>query len=138
MICHHALSQKNALQVLSLKLNRISIDKEAIERGSPTDPETMSSFISQIIEEEQIWAHRVGIILPPQAALSQIIHLPDYLNYNDAIDYVKPNKVIHLAAETHVDRSIQGSRVFIESNIIGTYNLLESIRTYYIAFYKYS
>ena len=44
---------------------------------------------------------------------------------------IKPELVMHLAAESHVDRSISSSRIFIESNIIGTYNLLESCRKYY-------
>ncbi len=36
----------------------------------------------------------------------------------------RPSKIIHLAAETHVDRSIDDPSVFVKSNIIGTYNLL--------------
>jgi dTDP-glucose 4,6-dehydratase len=43
----------------------------------------------------------------------------------------QPDGVIHLAAETHVDRSITGSAAFIESNITGTYVLLEAARRYY-------
>ncbi|CAM8460339.1 RfbB dTDP-D-glucose 4,6-dehydratase [Candidatus Methylopumilus universalis] len=39
--------------------------------------------------------------------------------------------VIHFAAESHVDRSIQGPGDFIETNIVGTYNLLESVRSYW-------
>ena len=42
----------------------------------------------------------------------------------------KPNYVFHLAAESHVDRSIEDPKVFLESNVIGTFNLLESIRKY--------
>ena len=42
----------------------------------------------------------------------------------------KPNCIFNLAAETHVDRSIDDPYNFIHSNILGTYNLLESIRTY--------
>ena len=75
-------------QVYCSKLNRISIDKTAIERGTPTDSDAMASFLSQIIEEEQIWAHRVAITLPPQAALSKLIYLPAHLNYKEAIEYV--------------------------------------------------
>jgi len=75
-------------QVYCSKVNRISIEKKAIERGTPTDAETMASFISQIIDEEQILAHRVGITLPPQAALSKTIYLPDHLNYKEAIEYI--------------------------------------------------
>lgn len=37
----------------------------------------------------------------------------------------RPDTIIHLAAETHVDRSIYGPTLFIQSNIIGTYTLLE-------------
>jgi len=43
----------------------------------------------------------------------------------------KPDLLIHLAAESHVDRSIDGPAVFIETNIMGTYNLLEVSRAYY-------
>ncbi|MDC3067840.1 dTDP-glucose 4,6-dehydratase [Paracoccaceae bacterium] len=42
-----------------------------------------------------------------------------------------PNAVIHLAAESHVDRSIDDPTMFIETNIIGTFNLLEAARSYY-------
>jgi dTDP-glucose 4,6-dehydratase len=42
-----------------------------------------------------------------------------------------PDAVMHLAAESHVDRSITGSRAFIDTNIIGTYQLLETARGYF-------
>lgn len=38
---------------------------------------------------------------------------------------------MHLAAESHVDRSIDGPAAFIETNIIGTYTLLEAARAYW-------
>ncbi|HFQ5022617.1 TPA: dTDP-glucose 4,6-dehydratase [Vibrio vulnificus] len=44
----------------------------------------------------------------------------------------KPDAVMHLAAESHVDRSIDGPAAFIETNIIGTYNLLEAARAYWL------
>jgi dTDP-glucose 4,6-dehydratase len=44
---------------------------------------------------------------------------------------VCPDAVLHLAAESHVDRSITGSRSFVDTNIIGTYTLLESARRYW-------
>ncbi len=40
----------------------------------------------------------------------------------------KPKAIFNLAAETHVDRSIDGPKNFIDTNILGTFNLLESIR----------
>ncbi|HGS4571192.1 dTDP-glucose 4,6-dehydratase [Vibrio cholerae] len=44
----------------------------------------------------------------------------------------QPDAVMHLAAESHVDRSIDGPSTFIETNIVGTYNLLEAARAYWI------
>jgi dTDP-glucose 4,6-dehydratase len=43
----------------------------------------------------------------------------------------RPNVVMHLAAESHVDRSIDGPSDFIQTNILGTYNILESSRSYW-------
>ena len=43
----------------------------------------------------------------------------------------QPDAVMHLAAESHVDRSISGPAAFIETNIIGTYTLLEAVREYW-------
>lgn len=46
-------------------------------------------------------------------------------------DEFTPDIIMHLAAESHVDRSITGSSEFIQTNIIGTYTLLEVARHYY-------
>jgi dTDP-glucose 4,6-dehydratase len=46
-------------------------------------------------------------------------------------DEVRPDAVIHLAAESHVDRSIEGSRSFVETNILGTHTMLEVARRYW-------
>jgi dTDP-glucose 4,6-dehydratase len=45
----------------------------------------------------------------------------------------RPRAVLHFAAESHVDRSIHGPGEFIETNIVGTYSLLESVRGYWSA-----
>jgi dTDP-glucose 4,6-dehydratase len=42
----------------------------------------------------------------------------------------RPDAVVHLAAESHVDRSICGSNVFVQTNVLGTFNLLEAAREY--------
>jgi dTDP-glucose 4,6-dehydratase len=42
----------------------------------------------------------------------------------------QPAAVVHLAAESHVDRSISGSNVFVQTNVIGTFTLLEAAREY--------
>lgn len=44
----------------------------------------------------------------------------------------QPEAIMHLAAESHVDRSIDGPAAFIETNIVGTYSLLESTRAYWL------
>lgn len=52
----------------------------------------------------------------------------------DSIDALfenyRPKAIMHLAAESHVDRSIDGPAEFIQTNIVGTYNLLEATRNY--------
>lgn len=48
----------------------------------------------------------------------------------------KPAGLIHLAAESHVDRSIHGPADFIETNIVGTYTLLEAARAYCVSMGK--
>ncbi|WP_072166290.1 dTDP-glucose 4,6-dehydratase [Erwinia sp. Leaf53] len=48
-------------------------------------------------------------------------------------DEHKPDALMHLAAESHVDRSIDGPAAFIDTNIVGTYTLLESARQYWNA-----
>jgi dTDP-glucose 4,6-dehydratase len=45
----------------------------------------------------------------------------------------RPDVIMHLAAESHVDRSIDGPAEFIQTNIVGTYTLLEAARTYWNA-----
>lgn len=50
----------------------------------------------------------------------------------DIFSKYQPDAVMHLAAESHVDRSIDGPGTFIDTNIIGTYNLLEVSRRYWV------
>ncbi|WP_026280860.1 MULTISPECIES: dTDP-glucose 4,6-dehydratase [unclassified Thioalkalivibrio] len=45
----------------------------------------------------------------------------------------RPDAVLHLAAETHVDRSIEGPAAFLQSNVTGTHNMLEAARSYWSA-----
>ncbi len=45
----------------------------------------------------------------------------------------RPDAIMHLAAESHVDRSIDGPAAFIETNILGTYTMLEAARAYWTA-----
>lgn len=80
------------------------------------------------------------------ACLDNVASVADKPNYSfeqvdirdrKALDAVfarhKPDAVMHLAAESHVDRSIDGPSDFMETNIIGTFNLLEAARSYWVA-----
>ena len=50
---------------------------------------------------------------------------------NAVIKEFQPDAVMHLAAESHVDRSIDGPAEFVQTNIVGTYTLLECVRQYW-------
>ncbi|MFP1792738.1 dTDP-glucose 4,6-dehydratase [Lonsdalea quercina] len=52
---------------------------------------------------------------------------------DDIFQSHRPDAVMHLAAESHVDRSIDGPAAFIETNIVGTYTLLEATRAYWLS-----
>ncbi|MVO17388.1 dTDP-glucose 4,6-dehydratase [Parasedimentitalea huanghaiensis] len=80
------------------------------------------------------------------ACLDNVAEVADHPAYNfeqadirdrAALDRVfethMPDAVMHLAAESHVDRSIDGPGDFIETNITGTYNMLEAARSYWVA-----
>ena len=80
------------------------------------------------------------------ACLENVASVADHPNYafeqadirdRTALDRVfaahTPDAVMHLAAESHVDRSIDGPGDFIETNINGTYNMLEAARAYWTA-----
>ena len=61
----------------------------------------------------------------------QRVDLSDAAAVEAAVREADPDLVMHLAAESHVDRSISGPGVFIESNVTGTYNLLQAVRAHY-------
>ena len=61
----------------------------------------------------------------------QQVDLTDAAAVEAAVKEADPDLVMHLAAESHVDRSISGPGVFIESNVTGTYNLLQAVRSHY-------
>jgi len=57
--------------------------------------------------------------------------ISDRVAMDDAFGTFKPDVVMHLAAESHVDRSITGAADFIQTNIVGTFTLLEAARAYW-------
>jgi dTDP-glucose 4,6-dehydratase len=78
------------------------------------------------------------------ACLDNLKNIHDHQNYNfkkidicnradliNCFDEFQPDSIMHLAAESHVDRSIDDPSVFIHTNILGTYELLEASRYYW-------
>ena len=61
----------------------------------------------------------------------QQVDICDSLKLEQAFEQFQPDAVMHLAAESHVDRSIDGPAAFIQTNIVGTYTLLEVARKYW-------
>ncbi|WP_368941354.1 dTDP-glucose 4,6-dehydratase [Citrobacter werkmanii] len=61
------------------------------------------------------------------------IDICDRTSIAKALTKFQPDIIMHLAAESHVDRSIEGPSDFIQTNIVGTYTLLEAARTYWMA-----
>jgi len=59
------------------------------------------------------------------------VDLADAERTEEAIAVADPDLVLHLAAESHVDRSIEGPGQFLTSNVCGTYNLLQAVRAHW-------
>jgi len=65
--------------------------------------------------------------------LFQRIDICNKAGLEEVFNTYKPDVVMHLAAESHVDRSIDSPVDFIQTNIVGTYNMLEVARAYWIS-----
>lgn len=102
-----------------------------------------SALIRQLIAETETTIVNVdkltyaGNLATLGAALEHPRHHFEQVDICDApaikqlFDKYRPDAVMHLAAESHVDRSIEGPAAFIETNIVGTYILLEAARDYW-------
>jgi dTDP-glucose 4,6-dehydratase len=66
----------------------------------------------------------------PQYAFERV-DICDRLAIDRIFRQFHPNAVLHLAAESHVDRSITGSSTFIQTNLVGTYQVLDAARGYW-------
>jgi dTDP-glucose 4,6-dehydratase len=107
-----------------------------------------AGFIGSALIRELINNNNINILnidaLTYAGNLESLDSIKNNINYNflkkdisirDEIKNIfnefKPDSVMHLAAESHVDRSIHSPGTFIQTNIIGTYNLLEESREYF-------
>jgi dTDP-glucose 4,6-dehydratase len=59
------------------------------------------------------------------------VDICDAAAFESVVLHFQPTHVMHLAAESHVDRSIDGPAAFIQTNIVGTYTVLEVVRSYW-------
>jgi dTDP-glucose 4,6-dehydratase len=70
------------------------------------------------IEDSDLYSFRQGDVADPEAVAA-------------AIQAFRPTAIMHLAAESHVDRSISGAGPFVQTNIVGTYVMLDAALTYW-------
>ena len=108
-----------------------------------------AGFIGSAVVRQAVAAGHEVInvdVLTYAACLANVASVSDHPNYifaqtdicdSDAISALlethKPDAILHLAAESHVDRSIDGPGAFMQTNLIGTYTLLEAARAYWMA-----
>ena len=102
-------------------VRRLLRESEAIvfnldKMGYASDLTSIEEVLSELGDESE------------QRHVLQQVNLADPSAVRDAVKAADPDLVMHLAAESHVDRSIAGPGVFIESNVTGTYNLLQAVR----------
>ena len=73
-----------------------------------------------------------GVAGNPRYRFAQL-DIADQPQVRALLDDFQPEAIMHLAAESHVDRSIDGPSAFIQTNIVGTYALLEATRGYWLS-----
>ncbi|MEZ5946301.1 MAG: dTDP-glucose 4,6-dehydratase [Hyphomonas sp.] len=86
-----------------------------------------------VIDKMTYAANRANIAAAESTGRCRLLveDICDQRRMADIIASEAPQQVLHLAAESHVDRSISGPRDFIETNVIGTYSMLEGARSYW-------
>ncbi|EGQ9478875.1 NAD-dependent epimerase/dehydratase family protein, partial [Vibrio parahaemolyticus] len=73
----------------------------------------------------------LGSVIQSERYVFEQVNICDRAELNRVFEAHKPDAVMHLAAESHVDRSITGPAAFIETNVVGTYTMLEATREYW-------
>ncbi len=75
----------------------------------------------------------LGALAVPATYSLEVADIADRARVAAILEKHRPDAIMHLAAETHVDRSIDGPDDFIATNLVGTFNLLEAARLYWQA-----
>ncbi len=101
----------------------------AVVREAITDP----ACDVTIIDKMTYAATRASIAAAEQSGRARLVvaDICDAGKMMKIVNEAAPDAILHLAAESHVDRSISGPRVFVDTNITGTFNMLEAARTYW-------
>lgn len=101
----------------------------AVVRAAAGNPENEIFVI-----DKMTYAATRGSIAPAEETGRVRLIVDDICNaerMKTLVSELRPDSILHLAAESHVDRSISGPRVFVDTNIAGTFNLLEAARAYW-------
>jgi len=69
-------------------IRRYLLPEDALERGIPADPAQMAALIKEHCKVEDIPAHRAAVVVPPDAAFSTLIQLPQSVASEEALAYV--------------------------------------------------
>lgn len=89
-----------------------------------------------VIIDSLTYAGNLASLSPVSTSSHYVFEQHDICNA-DAVKAIfakyQPDAVVHLAAESHVDRSISGSGVFVKTNVLGTFTMLEAARLYIAA-----
>jgi dTDP-glucose 4,6-dehydratase len=87
-----------------------------------------------VVIDKMTYAANRANIAPAEATGKCQLIVEDICNQQAMTEIVAreaPQQILHLAAESHVDRSISGPRDFVETNVIGTYSMLEAARAHW-------
>lgn len=90
--------------------------------------------VEVVVIDKMTYAATRGSIAPVEDTGRVKLIVEDICNQAQMAEIIareKPQQILHLAAESHVDRSISGPQAFIETNVTGTYSMLEAARAYW-------
>src|SRR6476646_7139195 len=86
-----------------------------------------------LVVDKLTYAGNLASLAPIASHPNYLFEMLDICNaeaINSIFAKYRPDAVVHLAAETHVDRSINASDLFVKTNVMGTFTLLEAARRY--------
>jgi len=94
----------------------------------------LNEHANVVVVDKMTYAANRANLAPVESTGKMKLVEADIVDQSKMLDLItteRPDQIIHLAAESHVDRSITGPQNFIQTNINGTYSLLEAARSYW-------